>query len=226
MIDVGCVRIFGAMFAVKAQAEPLQPIRLQRSDFIRAAHFMPELEQKRGDPAHPAAGHADEMHPMPLLRQNFLQISLRGAGHDRIGYIFPSFRPRARPHFSARDAQNFPTCAGSLVGSLINSRIFRASTSPESSDSFRMIAASAANENLGVARLMIVRRVADTESKSRATKRRRAPPDWPRPNGRSRDPPRCKLPPSDDGTRRRTQEFFRADNCRRPDVRRARRKDG
>ena len=84
------VRIFGAMFAVKVQTEQLQPIRLERSDFIRTAHFMPELEQKRGDPAHAAAGDADEMHAMPLLRQNFLQISLRCAGHDWIGYIFPS----------------------------------------------------------------------------------------------------------------------------------------
>ena len=60
MIELGIARVFGAMLRDESADQPLQPIRLERADFVGAAHLVPELEQKRGDAAHPAAGDADQ----------------------------------------------------------------------------------------------------------------------------------------------------------------------
>ncbi len=62
--------VFDTMLFVETQTEPLQPIRLERADFIGAADVVPELEQQRRNPAHAAAGHADQMDPVPLLREH------------------------------------------------------------------------------------------------------------------------------------------------------------
>src|SRR2546423_10826619 len=48
------------------------------------------------------------MNPMALARQHLLEIQVRGERHDSIAYIFPSFRPRARPRFSAPAAPQLP----------------------------------------------------------------------------------------------------------------------
>ena len=158
---------------------------------------------------------------MLLARQELLQIDFRGERHDWVAYIFPSFPRPARPRFSARAARNSRAMSQQL-GRVARSTpgSFRASRSPASSDSFRITPALGPHENLGVARLVIVGRVGKRNQNRRAAKRRRAPPGWPRRNGRSRNRPRCKLPPSRDETRRRKPEFFRADNCRPRAVRR------
>src|ERR1041385_6478550 len=96
------------MFGAETQAESLQAIDLPRLRLVRTADGVPELKEQRGDPAHPAAGDADEMNSMPLARQHLLEIQVRGERHDSIAYIFPSFRPRARPRFSAPNARKLP----------------------------------------------------------------------------------------------------------------------
>src|SRR2546423_3062506 len=99
------------MLGAKTQAEALQPIDFPRFHFVRTANIVPQFQQQRGDPAHPAAGHPDEMNPMPFAGQHLLEIEFRGERHGSIGYIFPSFRQRARPRFSARDARKLPPSA-------------------------------------------------------------------------------------------------------------------
>ena len=79
--------IFRAMLGKETQTQALQSIRLKRADFIRAAHVVPKLEQKRGDAAHAAPGYADEMNPMVLTREQFWQVGLRDGLHG--SYIFP-----------------------------------------------------------------------------------------------------------------------------------------
>ena len=48
---------------------------------------MPELEQERGDTAHPAPGHADKVNPVMLTSEQPWQIELRDGLHE--SYIFP-----------------------------------------------------------------------------------------------------------------------------------------
>ena len=48
--------------AEKSQAETLQTIRLDGSDFVRAADAMTEREQQARNAAHARSGNADEMH--------------------------------------------------------------------------------------------------------------------------------------------------------------------
>ena len=62
---------------MKAQAEPLQAIDFERADLVRAAHFVSELEQERRNAAHPAPGHADQMNPVPLAREELLADRLQ-----------------------------------------------------------------------------------------------------------------------------------------------------
>ena len=95
----GIVRVFSAMLQMKAETEALQPLGFYGQRFIGSAHRVAKLEQQRRDAAHPAAGDADQMHAMPFLRQEFLQIEIR-RGH-RVMYIAPSFRQPTPPHFSA-----------------------------------------------------------------------------------------------------------------------------
>ena len=67
---------------------------------------MPELEQERGDAAHPAAGHADQMNPVMLARQQFLQIEFRGERHDSdCVYLSIVSTTSAAAFFGARRAE-------------------------------------------------------------------------------------------------------------------------
>jgi hypothetical protein len=86
--DLGCARVFRAVLAAKLQTELLQSIGFERSDFIGTTYLVTELEQKRRDPAHPAARDADKMNAVPFLREQFLQIGFRRARHEWC--IFPS----------------------------------------------------------------------------------------------------------------------------------------
>ena len=97
------------MLSVKMQTEPLQAIGFLRADFIRTTDFVPELEQKRGQPAHPAPGHADEMNFVPRVSEHLCKIDIKLRGHG--SYIFPSLQRRGSPHLSARGANNFQTSA-------------------------------------------------------------------------------------------------------------------
>ena len=62
------------MLLEKLQAQSLQPFHFERARFIRSAHLVAELEQKRGDPAHPASGDTDEMDRVPLAGKKARQI--------------------------------------------------------------------------------------------------------------------------------------------------------
>src|SRR6266403_3620105 len=97
------------MLRVKIQTEPLQAIGLLRADFIRTTDVVPELEQKRGQPAHPAPGYADEMNFAPRPRKRAGKIDIKRCGHG--SYISPSLQRRDSPHLSARGANNFQTSA-------------------------------------------------------------------------------------------------------------------
>src|SRR2546422_11300440 len=78
------------MLLEKLQTQSLQTFHFHRNRFVRSAHLMSELEQKRGDAAHPAAGHADQMNAMMLARKKSRQTELHP--HRRhtaaVGYFF------------------------------------------------------------------------------------------------------------------------------------------
>ena len=58
------------MLRSEAQPKSLEPIDLPGFHFVRAADIVSKLEKKRGNAAHAAAGHADQMDPVPLTRQH------------------------------------------------------------------------------------------------------------------------------------------------------------
>ena len=62
---------FRAMLRMKAQPQPLQAIDFERTDLVGTAHVMPELEQKRGDTAHPAPRHPHQVNPVMLAREEW-----------------------------------------------------------------------------------------------------------------------------------------------------------
>src|SRR4051794_31336144 len=113
------------MLRVKAQAESLQTRGLQRSNAIGSAHVMAELQEQRGDPAHAAAGHAEQMNAMTLLRQAFLEISFGRRGHEFCVYLSIVCTTRSAAFFGASPAQ-FADIRSSRAGSFIISRILRA----------------------------------------------------------------------------------------------------
>ncbi len=109
--QLGIVRIARAVWRMETQPEPLQSVRFERAHFVGAAHVVPQFEEERGDPAHPASRDPDQVNPVALAREQCLQIDLRGERHDSVAYIFPSFPRRARLRFSVRAPRNSPTCA-------------------------------------------------------------------------------------------------------------------
>src|SRR3954471_24601391 len=98
------------MFAMKFQAKALQPIGLETSDFIGATDFVSKLKQERSDSTHAASGDANEMNPVPFLRENFLQVGLRCVRHGRIECTFPLPLPRDRRRLSEPATGNCRTC--------------------------------------------------------------------------------------------------------------------
>src|SRR5438477_11497863 len=100
------------MRRVETQSQGLETIGFDRRDLVGATHVMPELEQKRGDAAHPAPRHPDEMNPVMLAGEELSQIDFRGERHDWVGCIFPSLLRRGWLRFSEPDGRNFPTFDG------------------------------------------------------------------------------------------------------------------
>ena len=49
---------------MKAQAEPLQSLRLCRCNLVRAAHCVSELDEKPGKTAHTASRNTNKVNPM------------------------------------------------------------------------------------------------------------------------------------------------------------------
>jgi hypothetical protein len=56
------------MLLGKTQTEPLQSIRFHCANLVRSTHSVPELDQKRSDTTHAAAGDTDKMNPVMLTR--------------------------------------------------------------------------------------------------------------------------------------------------------------
>ena len=104
--------------------ESASPSRCNRSvssvlDLVRTAHLMPEFEQKRGDPAHSAAGDTDEMNRGAARCVRIFCRSSSGARrHDRIAYIFPSSSTTSAAAFFGASREEFSDMRWSLVGSL------------------------------------------------------------------------------------------------------------
>src|SRR5206468_1811456 len=71
-------RMLGSMLFIKAQTEPLQSICFHRTGLVRAAHRVPELDQKRSETAHTASGNANKMNPMMLMREELTKINWQG----------------------------------------------------------------------------------------------------------------------------------------------------
>src|SRR5437763_1165047 len=223
--QIGITGIFGPVLGAKTQPEPLQAIDFPRFYFVRTANVMSQLEEQGRDAAHPAAGHADEMNPMALARQHLLQIQFRGEHHDLVAYIFPSFRPRARPRFSARDARKLAPSAEADSDARSTRESFARAIRPSGRIPLRAgprrRERKSPRSSSGDPRPR-----KEMESGSRAVKMRPVRRGLPRLSGRWRNRPRCKLLPSHDETPRRALVLFPADNCRPRGVRRARPKDG
>src|ERR671925_221551 len=64
------------MLVKKFQPEPLEPIGFECVQFVRAAHFVPELKKQSGDSAHSASRDADQMDCVPLACQKFRKIDI------------------------------------------------------------------------------------------------------------------------------------------------------
>jgi hypothetical protein len=67
--------MFRAMLFMKMQTEPLQSICFHCAHLVRAAHCMPEFNQKRRETAHAASGYPNKMNPVTLTRQELRQIN-------------------------------------------------------------------------------------------------------------------------------------------------------
>src|SRR2546423_15351173 len=93
------------MLREELQAQSLQTLHFHRNRFIRSAHLMSELEQQRGDAAHPAASHADEMNAVMLAREKSRQTELSRHG----------FHAAAAGNFSTPST---PAAAGRLLQKL------------------------------------------------------------------------------------------------------------
>ena len=105
---------------MEAQSESLQAIGFQRAHTIRAADLVSELEQERGNSAHPAPGDADQMNAMPLLRQAFLQVNFGRERHGICVYLSIVSTTSPAAFFGARRPQ-FSDMRCNLPGSAINS---------------------------------------------------------------------------------------------------------
>src|SRR4051794_9480857 len=68
------VGVLSEMLFMKTQAKSLQSLSLCRGDFVRAAHYVPQFEKKRGKTAHTASRNTNEVNPMLFGRQKSRQI--------------------------------------------------------------------------------------------------------------------------------------------------------
>jgi hypothetical protein len=65
------------MLLLEAKAEPLQSFGLCRCNLVRAAHRVPQLDEKAGQTAHPASGNPDKMNFMLFGGQKSRQFGQR-----------------------------------------------------------------------------------------------------------------------------------------------------
>ena len=113
--QVGIRRVLRPMLGLEAQAERCSRSISSVRTLSEPLTSWPSSSKRAAMPLIPLPATPIEMNAMALPRQHLLQIEFRGERHDSIGYIFPSFRPRARPRFSARDARNLPPCRWSWL---------------------------------------------------------------------------------------------------------------
>src|SRR5205809_5020335 len=87
--QLGFGRIFRPMLLEKLQTQSLQTFHFHRNRFVRSAHLMSELEQTRGDAAHPAAGHSTQMNAMMFACEKSCHTDLyqRGRSTSAVFYI-------------------------------------------------------------------------------------------------------------------------------------------
>src|SRR5262245_3517982 len=154
------IRMLGSMLILKAQAEPLQSIRLGRRGLVGPADGVSQRNEKPCETAHTASRHADQVNLMLFTGQKSRQVRYRLAAwkffatriaacgscfrreiHEWV-YFSIVFATRPAASLGARRAQFADICCSSCRFS-ITWRILRASNSPEISDCFRRMAASA-----------------------------------------------------------------------------------
>src|SRR5205807_8476934 len=76
------------MLLEKLQTQSLQAFHFHRLRFIRAAYLMSELEQERGEAAHPTAGHADQMNAVMFTREKSRQTELSRPGFHAAAVVY------------------------------------------------------------------------------------------------------------------------------------------
>ena len=86
--QLGIGRVLRAMLLEKLQTESPQTFHFHRNRFVRSADLMSELEQERGDAAHPAAGHADQMNAMMFAREKSRQTELHARGRHTAVFVY------------------------------------------------------------------------------------------------------------------------------------------
>src|SRR5437879_13048868 len=103
---------------------------------------MSELEQERGDAAHPAAGHADQMNAMMLTCEKSRQTELHPhRRHTAAVVYFSIVSTTALAAFLVESLAAFCDMRCRRPGSSMKGRISRASASSRLSDSFTGLAA-------------------------------------------------------------------------------------
>src|SRR5947209_6729317 len=125
----------------KFQTESLQAFHLERDRLVRATDVMAKFEQKRGNPAHPAAGHSDQVNAVMLACEKSRQIKISRRCHVKVYRSIVSTTAFAALREESR--AEFFDIRSKRTGSSRISRILGARTSSRISASFTTIAASA-----------------------------------------------------------------------------------
>src|SRR5439155_1273812 len=124
------------------------PMRVLSEDRDFGAHVMRRVQsafaQERGNAAHPAAGHADQMNAMMFAREKLRQTELHARGrHTAVFVYFSIVSTTALAAFLVESLAAFCDMRSRRPRSSMKGRSFRASASSKISDSFTRMAASA-----------------------------------------------------------------------------------
>src|ERR1700730_1852104 len=131
------------MLLEELQTQSLQTFYFHRLRFIRPAYLMSELEQERGDAAHPAAGHANQMNAMMFARKKSRETELSRPGFHAAAVVYFSIvSTTAVAAFLVESLAAFCDIRSRRPWSSMKGRIFRASASSKISDSLSTMAAS------------------------------------------------------------------------------------
>ena len=139
--QLGVLCVLWAMVMEKFQTESLQAFDLERDRLVRAADAMAKFKQKRCNPAHPAAGHSDQVNAVMLACEKSRQIKISQWRHVAVYRSIVSTTAFAALCDESR--AEFFDIRSKRTGSSIISRILCARTSSRISASFTTIAASA-----------------------------------------------------------------------------------